>query len=103
MPTTSGNTVLVENARTGASEALILSTEALEFVADLVRTFRPRVKELLAKRVDRQARLDATGAAKGPAFLAETAGAPGSHARTQVASIGGGCRWSAPGRTTVGS
>ena len=54
MPNESGNTVLVENARTGPSEALILSSEALELVADLVRTFRPRVKELLAKRVERQ-------------------------------------------------
>ena len=65
--------MLVENARTGASEALVLSTEALEFVADLVRTFRPRVKELLAKRVERQARLDASGAGKELDFLSETA------------------------------
>lgn len=68
---TAGNTVLVENARTGASEALILSTEALEFVADLVRTFRPRVRELLARRVERQKRIDANGAAELD-FLPET-------------------------------
>jgi malate synthase len=69
----SGQTALVENARTGPSEALILSTEALELVADLVRTFRPRVAELLAKRVERQARLDAKGAANELDFLPETA------------------------------
>ncbi|MDB5214797.1 MAG: malate synthase [Myxococcaceae bacterium] len=70
-----GNTVLVENARAGASEALILSTEALEFVADLVRTFRPRVRELLARRVERQKKIDAPPP-KGIAeldFLPETA------------------------------
>ena len=67
------NSVLVTNARTGPSEALVLSTDALEFVADLVRTFRPRVKELLAKRVERQARLDANGSAELD-FLPETAG-----------------------------
>jgi len=66
------HSVLVTNARTGPSEALVLSTEALEFVADLVRTFRPRVKELLAKRVARQARLDANGSAELD-FLPETA------------------------------
>jgi malate synthase len=74
----SANSVLVTNASpgpAGPSEALILSTEALEFVADLVRTFRPRVKELLAKRVERQARLDASAAngSKELDFLAETA------------------------------
>ena len=53
--------ILVENARSGPSESLILSTEALELVADLVRTFRPRLKELLAARTERQARLDANG------------------------------------------
>ena len=73
MPNESGNTVLVENARTGPSEALILSSEALELVADLVRTFRPRVKELLAKRVERQKLLDAAGgAAKEFDFLDST-------------------------------
>ena len=67
------NTVLVESARTGPSEALILSTGALELVADLVRVFRPRIKELLAKRAERQARLDANGAAAELGFLADTA------------------------------
>jgi malate synthase len=68
-----GNTVLVESAATdAASEALILSTEALEFVADLVRTFRPRVRELLARRGERQKKIDATGAADFD-FLSETA------------------------------
>ncbi len=50
--------------------AAVLSAEALAFVADLARTFRPRVKELLAKRRDRQARLDA---GERPDFLPETA------------------------------
>ena len=71
-PENAGNTVLVENARTGPSEALILSTEALEFVADLVRTFRPRLRELLARRVERQRKIDASGAAEFD-FLRETA------------------------------
>jgi malate synthase len=70
-----GATVLVQHPHGGssgtsaASEALILSTAALELVADLVRTFRPRVKELLAKRVERQARFDA---GERPDFLPET-------------------------------
>jgi malate synthase len=71
-PGSAGNTVLVENARTGPSEALVLSTEALEFVADLVRTFRPRLRELLARRVERQKKIDASGAAELD-FLGETA------------------------------
>jgi malate synthase A len=50
--------------------APILTTDALAFVADLVRTFRPRVKELLARRRERQARFDA---GERPDFLAETA------------------------------
>ena len=33
--------------------------EALDFVADLVRTFRPRVKHVLACRVEAQAKYDA--------------------------------------------
>ncbi|MBL8609119.1 MAG: malate synthase A [Myxococcales bacterium] len=37
----------------------VLTPEALAFVADLVRTFRPRIGELLAARSARQARLDA--------------------------------------------
>jgi malate synthase len=53
-----------------ASYAAVLTPEALAFVADLARTFRPRVRELLARRVERQARFD-----KGerPDFLPETA------------------------------
>jgi malate synthase len=72
-PTTgsAGNTVLVENARSGPSEALVLSTEALEFVADLVRTFRPRVRDLLGRRVERQKSIDAKGTAE-LGFLPET-------------------------------
>jgi malate synthase len=50
--------------------APILTTDALAFVADLVRTFRPRVKELLARRRERQARFDA---GEKPDFLPETA------------------------------
>src|SRR5262245_32852705 len=37
----------------------ILSEAALDFVADLVRTFRPRLGELLERRRARQARIDA--------------------------------------------
>src|SRR6188508_2060712 len=52
------------------SEKTILTPEAIAFVADLVRTFRPRVKELLAARAERQKRFDA---GELPDFLAETA------------------------------
>ena len=48
----------------------ILTTDALAFVADLVRTFRPRVRQLLALRKDRQAKLEAGHPLD---FLAETA------------------------------
>jgi malate synthase len=48
----------------------VLSPDAIAFVADLARTFRPRVKELLARRRERQARFDA---GERPDFLAETA------------------------------
>jgi malate synthase len=48
----------------------ILTPEALAFVADLARTFNPRVTELLAKRRERQVRLDA---GEMPDFLPETA------------------------------
>jgi malate synthase len=37
----------------------LLTAEANAFVTDLVRTFRPRVKELLARRAERQAKLEA--------------------------------------------
>ena len=48
----------------------VLTREALDFVADLVRTFRPRVKELLARRAERQRDFDS---GKAPDFLPETA------------------------------
>ncbi len=47
----------------------ILTAEALALVAKLHRTFEPRRKELLAKRVERAKRLDA---GERPDFLAET-------------------------------
>jgi malate synthase len=48
----------------------VLTSEALAYVADLVRSFRSRVTELLARRLERQARFDA---GERPDFLAETA------------------------------
>ena len=48
----------------------ILTPEALKFVVDLERRFGARRRELLAKRVERQARLDA---GERPNFLPETA------------------------------
>ena len=48
----------------------ILSTDALAFVADLARTFGPRVAELLKRRSERQVRFDA---GERPDFLSETA------------------------------
>ncbi|UCG96685.1 MAG: malate synthase A, partial [Burkholderiales bacterium] len=47
----------------------ILTPEALALVAKLHRSFNPRRKELLAKRVERARRLDA---GERPDFLAET-------------------------------
>src|SRR5882762_6667565 len=47
----------------------VLTPAALAFVADLVRQFGPSVTELLARRRERQARLDA---GEGFDFLAET-------------------------------
>ena len=47
----------------------ILTPEALAFVAKLHRAFSARRKELLAKRVERQARIDA---GEMPDFLPET-------------------------------
>jgi len=71
---TRGNTILIEPPAGGPgvlpAAGSILSTEALEFIADLVRTFRPRVKELLERRAARQARFDA---GERPDFLPETA------------------------------
>jgi len=65
---TDGIELLAAKGRT--SEKTILTEEAIAFVADLVRTFRPRVKELLAARAERQKRFDA---GELPDFLAETA------------------------------
>lgn len=50
--------------------ATILTPQALEFVAKLARTFQPRREELLQKRIERQARIDA---GEMPNFLPETA------------------------------
>lgn len=49
----------------------ILSADAVEFVADLVKAFRPRVKELLERRQAAQARFDA---GERPDFLPQTKG-----------------------------
>lgn len=49
----------------------VLTDESLAFVADLVRAFRPRVRELLARRAERQKDFDA---GKAPEFLPETKG-----------------------------
>ena len=57
-------------APVSAEFAEILTPEALAFVAKLCRTFQPRRRELLAKRVTRQAEFDA---GKVPDFLPETA------------------------------
>jgi malate synthase len=71
---TTGISIIASDTKATPSLAeagsLILTEGALAFVADLVRTFRPRVKELLAKRAERQARFDA---GELPDFLAETA------------------------------
>ncbi len=48
----------------------ILSAEAVAFIADLHRRFEPRRRELMARRVDIQARIDG---GEMPDFLAETA------------------------------
>jgi malate synthase len=57
-------------APTSPQFAEVLTPEALEFVAELERTFGPRRKELLQRREARQAEIDA---GKLPDFLAETA------------------------------
>ncbi len=49
----------------------VLTLDAMEFVVDLARRFSPRVEELLARRVARQAEIDA---GKLPDFLPETHG-----------------------------
>ncbi len=59
----------------GASEATreaaarVLTPDAVAFVADLVRRFRPRIEDRLAARVERQARFDR---GELPDFLVET-------------------------------
>ncbi|MEO8025557.1 MAG: malate synthase A [Bryobacteraceae bacterium] len=53
-----------------AGQEEILTPEALRFLAELARRFEPRRKELLARREQRQAELDA---GKLPDFLPETA------------------------------
>jgi malate synthase len=52
-----------------AGHEKVLTPEALAFVADLVRRFRPRVEELLDRRRERQRRYDA---GERPSFLTET-------------------------------
>src|SRR5579862_7937706 len=54
---TPSGVVLTGGTRPGYEE--ILTEDAIAFVADLVREFRPRVRELLAARAARQVRLDA--------------------------------------------
>jgi malate synthase A len=53
-----------------ARDETVLTAEALVFVADLARTFAPRIDELLDRRRARQARFDA---GELPDFLPETA------------------------------
>ena len=52
----SGSEIL--GARKGRA-AEVLTSEAIDFIADLHRRFDPRRRELLAKRVERQKRFDA--------------------------------------------
>jgi malate synthase len=66
---TAGITLLAKDATLAESAQVILTEAALAFVLDLVRTFRPRVRELLAARAARQARFD-DGVL--PDFLPET-------------------------------
>ena len=71
--TSHGLTLIGKNqdlAPNEAAEKIVLTEAALSFVADLVRTFRPRVQELLARRAERQKKLDAGVL---PDFLPETA------------------------------
>jgi len=60
----------VEVTRESVHASEVLSPEALDFVADLHRSFNPRRLELLAARTERQARFDA---GELPDFLPETA------------------------------
>jgi malate synthase len=61
--------VTITGARTKQSDE-ILTPDALKFVVDLERRFGPRRRELLAARVQRQARIDA---GERPDFLPQTA------------------------------
>ena len=61
------NTVLTQPAPRGAEA--IVNEDALRFVGELVRAFRPRIAELLARRGERQRALDAGGTL---GFLDET-------------------------------
>lgn len=56
--------------RTEAADESVLTVEAMAFLSDLVRTFRPRVVKLLEAREERQRRFDG---GERPDFLAETA------------------------------
>src|SRR4029450_4964039 len=68
-------TPMVETARVEVKgpvegrSAEVLTPEALEFIGELQRRFNPRRQELLARRVERQARFDA---GEKPDFLPET-------------------------------
>jgi malate synthase A len=68
-PAKSGSELVLHAASRPGYDA-ILTPDALAFLADLVRAFRPRVTELLARRAARQARFDA---GEMPDFLPETA------------------------------
>ncbi len=57
------------NVSSSRSEAAILDAAALAFMADLVRTFRPRVDEILARRRNARTRFEAGTL---PHFLEET-------------------------------
>ena len=48
---------MLVQARTGPRHAEVLTPEALAFVADLTRRFRPRIERALAERASRRARL----------------------------------------------
>jgi malate synthase len=71
-----GITLAVATNSAAEADTTILTEAALAFVADLVRTFRPRVQGLLARRARRQAKFDAGVL---PDFLPETAGIRSGH------------------------
>jgi malate synthase len=68
MSVSSTEPLLVAHAADPADD--VLTPAALAFVGELVRAFRPRLLELLARRQERQARFDA---GERPRFLPETA------------------------------